>query len=95
MHTGGDLFTQPGRGAQALAESDILGPGKALRQPMDYFAHAPQTTATLLRLAEQQPGTLACMHASAWRGDGGALLHRLAEALAPLAFRPSAWDAGC
>jgi flavorubredoxin len=77
----GDLFTQPGHGDQALTDGDILGPSEAFRQPMDYFAHAPQTTATLLRLAQQKPRTLACMHGSAWRGDGGALLRHLAEAL--------------
>jgi hypothetical protein len=49
---------------------------------MDYFAHAPHTTATLQRLAQVKPTTLACMHGSAWRGDGGALLRQLAEALA-------------
>ena len=43
----GDLFTQPGHGEQALTEADILGPSEAFRQPMDYFAHAPQTAATL------------------------------------------------
>jgi flavorubredoxin len=77
----GDLFTQPGRGQQALTESDILGPSEAFRQPMDYFAHAPQTAATLLRLAQLKPTTLACMHGSAWRGNGGTLLRLLAEAV--------------
>jgi hypothetical protein len=42
----GDLFTQGGAGAVAI-ESDILGPSEAFRAPMDYYAHAPQTTATL------------------------------------------------
>jgi flavorubredoxin len=77
----GDLFTQPGHGELALTEGDILGPSEAFRQPMDYYAHAPQTTATLLRLAQEKPRTLACMHGSAWRGDGGALLRHLAEAV--------------
>jgi flavorubredoxin len=77
----GDLFTQPGHGEQALTEADILGPSEAFRQPMDYYAHSPQTTATLLRLAQRKPRTLACMHGSSWRGDGGALLRHLAEAL--------------
>jgi flavorubredoxin len=77
----GDLFTQPGHGEQALTEGDILGPSEAFRQPMDYYAHAPQTTATILRLAELKPRTLACMHGSAWRGDGAALLRHLAEAV--------------
>lgn len=78
----GDLFTQPGYGEQALTEGDILGPSEAFRQPMDYYAHAPQTQATLLRLAQQKPQTLACMHGSAWRGDGAALLRHLAETVA-------------
>jgi flavorubredoxin len=77
----GDLFTQPGHGEQALTEGDILGPSEAFRQPMDYYAHAPQTAAILARLAAQKPGTLACMHGSAWRGDGGTLLRHLAEAV--------------
>ena len=54
----GDLVTQPGHGDQALTEGDILGPSEAFRQPMDYYAHAPQTAAVLARQA------LPCMHAS-------------------------------
>ena len=77
----GDLFTQPGRGEAALTEADILEPSESFRQPMDYFAHAPQTAATLERLAQLEPHTLACMHGSAWQGDGGALLRRLAVAV--------------
>lgn len=78
----GDLFTQPGDGAEALTEGDILGPSEAFRMEMDYYAHAPQTAETLARLASARPTTLACMHGSAWRGDGGALIGKLAEALA-------------
>lgn len=78
----GDLFTQPGHAKEALTGGDILGPSEAFRQPMDYFAHAPQTDSTLARLAALKPTTLACMHGHAWRGDGGALLRHLAEALA-------------
>lgn len=76
-----DLFTQPGRGDKALVDSDILGPSEAFRKPMDYYAHAPDTAATLERLAAAQPRTLACMHGSAWQGDGGALLRELARAV--------------
>jgi flavorubredoxin len=79
----GDLFTQPGQGARALTRDDILGPSEAFRQPMDYFAHAPQTLATLARLAAMHPRTLACMHGSAWQGNGAALLSSLAQALKP------------
>jgi hypothetical protein len=49
---------------------------------MDYYAHAPQTGATLERLAGEQPQVLACMHGSAWRGDGAALLRELARTIA-------------
>ena len=78
----GDLFTQGGAGEVALTESDILGPSEAFRAPMDYFAHAPQTSAILERLAAEGPTTLACMHGSAWRGDGAQLLRELSAALA-------------
>ena len=77
----GDLFTQGGGGEVALTESDILGPSEAFRAPMDYFAHSPSTGAALERLAALEPETLACMHGSAWRGDGAALLRALAVAL--------------
>jgi len=77
----GDLFTQGGTGEVALTESDILGPSEAFRKPMDYFAHAPRTSAMLERLASERPTTLACMHGSAWCGDGGALLRALGAAL--------------
>jgi flavorubredoxin len=77
----GDLFTQGGRGDVALTESDILGPSETFRQPMDYYAHAPHTQATLERLAREAPTTLACMHGSAWRGDGTKLLRELASTL--------------
>ena len=77
----GDLFTQPGHGEQALTRADILGPSEAFRQPMDYYAHAPQTAETILRLAREKPRTLACMHGSAWEGDAGTLLRHLAESV--------------
>ena len=77
----GDLLTQPGDGAAALVTDDILGPSEAFRQAMDYYAHAPHTGEALRRLAAQEPRTLACMHGSAWQGDGAELLRRLAEAV--------------
>jgi flavorubredoxin len=77
----GDLFTQGGAGEIALTESDILGPSESFRLPMDYFAHAPQTPRILERLARERPATLACMHGSAWRGDGARLLRELSISL--------------
>jgi flavorubredoxin len=77
----GDLFTQGGPGAVPLTESDILEPSEAFRAPLDYFAHAPDTGAILEKLARERPTTLACMHGSAWRGDGAQLLRALGERL--------------
>jgi flavorubredoxin len=77
----GDLFTQGGAGAVPLTEGDILGPSEAFRAPMDYYAHAPHTSAVLEKLAREQPQVLACMHGSAWRGDGAALIWELSKNL--------------
>ena len=86
----GDLFTQGGAGEVPLTEQDILGPSEAFRAPLDYFAHAPATGTMLERLAAERPLTLACMHGSAWRGDGAALLRALACSLASPAAMPAA-----
>lgn len=72
-----DLFTQDGTDHAALTEGDILGPSEAMRARTDYFAHSVNSRETLERLAELEPRTLACMHGSAWRGDGGGLLRTL------------------
>ena len=77
----GDLFTQGGTDCPPVTESDILGPSEAFRRPLDYFAHGDNTRATLEKLAATKPTTLACMHGSAWRGDGARLLRALADAL--------------
>jgi flavorubredoxin len=76
-----DLFTQGGTGHPALTESDILEPSEAMRKAMDYYAHGKSTRPILGRLAALKPKTLACMHGSAWRGDGSALLRALADRL--------------
>ena len=77
----GDLFTQGGANHPALTESDILGPSEAFRQKMDYYSHTKNGREMLESLASLEPTTLACMHGSAWQGDGGKLLRSLAEAL--------------
>ncbi|HKP87449.1 MAG TPA: FprA family A-type flavoprotein [Blastocatellia bacterium] len=77
----GDLFTQGGADHPPLTESDILGPSEAMRRAMDYFSHAKNTREMLERLASAEPTTLACMHGSAWHGDGAALLRALADEL--------------
>jgi flavorubredoxin len=77
----GDLFTQPGPGERPLVESDILGPSETFRRGMDYYSHTKDGRAMIERLATAGPTTLACMHGSAWRGDGAALLRALGDAL--------------
>ena len=77
----GDLFTQGGADLPPVTESDILGPSEAFRHAMDYFSHTKDARAMLERLAATNPSTLACMHGSAWRGDGASLLRALADSL--------------
>ncbi len=78
----GDLFTQPGIGEQALVSDDILAPSEAFRSQMDYFSHSRDTQNLLDKLARLEPDVLACMHGSAWSGNGGELLRQLGTALA-------------
>jgi flavorubredoxin len=78
----GDLFTQGGADLPAVTESDILGPSEALRHAMDYFSHTSHARVLLEKLASVGPTILACMHGSAWRGDGAELLRDLADELA-------------
>jgi len=77
----GDLFTQGGADHPPITESDILGPSEAFRQTMDYYSHTKNGREMLERLASAEPTTLACMHGSAWRGNGARLLRALADAL--------------
>ena len=77
----GDLFTQPGADHPPLVESDILGPSEAMREVMDYYAHARNTGNLIAKLAAETPTTLACMHGSSWGGKGSELLAQLAASL--------------
>ena len=77
----GDLLTQGGSDSPPLTEGDILGPSEAFRREMDYFSHTRNVRVLIERLAAAQPTTLACMHGSAWRGDGAALLRTLGDEL--------------
>ncbi|MGH8057341.1 MAG: MBL fold metallo-hydrolase, partial [Candidatus Entotheonellia bacterium] len=77
----GDLFTQGGAHHPAITESDILGPSEEFRQKMDYYSHTKNGREMLERLASVEPMTLACMHGSAWHGDGATLLRALANRL--------------
>jgi flavorubredoxin len=77
----GDLFTQPGRGEIALTEADILGPSEQFRRAMDYYSHTANARPVFEKLAAFKPETLACMHGSAWKGDGAALLRALGDSM--------------
>ena len=77
----GDLFTQPGVGEAPLVDDDILAPSESFRRQMDYYAHSADTGRLIDKLASLEPGRLACMHGSAWRGDGRAMLRSLGTAL--------------
>ena len=77
----GDLFTQGGADLPPITTSDILGPSEAFRRQMDYFSHTKNVRSLTARLADAKPKVLACMHGSAWQGDGGVLLTALAESL--------------
>lgn len=83
----GDLFTQGGAEHPSLTEADILEPSEACRRQMDYYSHTKNAAGMIERLAATQPTTLACMHGSAWRGDGAQLLRALGERL-ERPFRP-------
>jgi flavorubredoxin len=78
----GDLFTQPGMGERPLVSDDILGPSEAFRGQMDYYSHSRDTSRMIEKLAQLKPNLLACMHGSAWSGDGAGLLRRLGTSLA-------------
>ena len=78
----GDLFTQPGIGAEPLVTDDILAPSEAFRAQMDYYAHGRDTQFLLNKLADLEPEVLACMHGSAWSGNGAGLLRSLGSSLA-------------
>lgn len=77
----GDLFTQGGDGLPALTDRDILEPSETFRRGLDYYSHTRDGRRHLERLAALAPTTLACMHGSAWRGDGAKLLRALADSL--------------
>jgi len=77
----GDLFTQPGSKSPAITEGDILGPSEAFRHAMDYYAHCRDSSALFAKIAATHPRVLACMHGSAWHGDGEALINALAKSV--------------
>ena len=74
----GDLFTQLGDGA-ALTERDIVGPAIAAEDMFQYSCLSPNMAATIRKLSELSPRTLALMHGPSFSGDGAAALQALAD----------------
>lgn len=77
----GDLFTHAGHDVPAITESEVLSPSEGLRAQMGGVAIEAGGRKILQKLARTEPTTLALMHGSSYRGDGGALLLGLADAL--------------
>jgi len=77
----GDLFTQGGSDLPPIKEGDILETSESFRAQLDYYSHTKKARPMLGRLAAARPTTLACMHGSAWKGDGAQLLGALADSL--------------
>jgi len=74
----GDLFTQMGDGP-ALTADDVVGAALAAEDAFHFSSLAPQTAATIRKLAELQPANLAAMHGSSFNGDCVAALNALAD----------------
>jgi flavorubredoxin len=73
----GDLFTHTGN-PPALTAGDIVEPAKAAEEMFRASCLTPTTSATIRKLADLQPRTLALMHGSSFNGDASRALHDLA-----------------
>lgn len=74
----GDLFSQLGDGVP-LTEGDIVENAIQAEEIFRSTSLGRAVPETLRRLAALEPKTLAVMHGSSFRGDGGALLRTLAD----------------
>ena len=77
----GDLFTQGGSGDGALTEARHPGPERGLPPADGLLRPRPAHRRDPRAPRREQPQVLACMHGSAWRGDGAALLRALAKSV--------------
>ena len=75
----GDLGTQAGD-PPALTGEELIDHAIEAQESFGYLSSVPATVATLRRLAELEPRTIAIMHGGSYHGDGGAMLRRLADA---------------
>jgi len=74
----GDLFTQTGD-RPALTTDDIVGPAVEAEDMFQYSSLHPAMGATIRKLAELSPRTLALMHGPAFNGDTAGALRALAD----------------
>jgi flavorubredoxin len=74
----GDLFTHLGDGPAVVAD-DVVEPAMAAEAIFRATCLAPDTATVMRRLGDLQPTTLALMHGSSFRGDGGKALYDLAD----------------
>jgi flavorubredoxin len=74
----GDLFSSLGDGP-AVVETDLVEGAMVAEDVFHASSISAAIPATIRTLAELEPETLACMHGSSFRGDGGAQLRALAD----------------
>jgi hypothetical protein len=81
-----DLFLHGGD-VEALRESDVVGPARKAMvdfqstQSLNAYPYTGTTERRMRELADLQPRTLAIMHGSSFRGDGGKALQELASVM--------------
>lgn len=85
----GDLFSQLGGGDVALTTGDLVEPALAAEAMFRASSLAPHTAAVMRSLGDLSPGTLAIMHGSSYRGDGGKALYDLATGYEEQFLRPA------
>ncbi|MEO8695827.1 MAG: MBL fold metallo-hydrolase [Acidimicrobiales bacterium] len=77
----GDLFTSLGDGP-ALTDEDPVAPAMFAEDVFGSSSLAPSMPATIARLADLEPRTIAIMHGPSFAGDGASALRGLAKAYA-------------
>ena len=94
-----DLFFHPGD-PEPLTESDVVGRAKdsmiaGLSSPLaNDMPYTPHTDDTLQRVAALEPKTLALMHGTSFRGDGGTAIRDLAEVIKEILGKPEPQSLG-
>lgn len=76
----GDLLTQAGD-RPPIVEDDLVEAALVAEEIFHQSAGGPQLVPTLERLADLEPTTIAVMHGSSFRGDGGTQLRSLAAGM--------------